>query len=328
MSVDRTYGRANERRATRDSLSGGNAPQRAVSLKEQCRSKRRSSGGNVTQGRRRDFHHFGHTFNSIAQDALDAGFQGLRRGRAPDACPDQLNGHNSGLLVDIVQHDVTTVGLERRAHHVNGLEDFVSHVASLMSRLVVAVQLRTAGTDSRRRLPLSPSRAQTTTPEPEKPSRRDLSYYDPAVGRSKGRGHMRGFLGSRLAIGVALGVVIALGACGSDQDPTFDAEPTTNPTGTPASTTLAPNVKLFAVSVREGKVDGGARTAEVNVGDQVRIEVTSDAADEVHVHGYDLTGALEAGVTTRIDLIADKAGQWEIELHDAGIVVTTLRVNP
>lgn len=139
---------------------------------------------------------------------------------------------------------------------------------------------------------------------------------------------MHGFLRSWSAIGGSLGVVLVLGACGSDQDPTFDAEPTTRATGAPTSTTLAPDVKVFVVSVRDGKVDGGAGTAEVTVGDRVRIEVTSDAADEVHVHGYDLTGDIEAGVTTRIDMVADKAGQWEIELHEAGIVLTTLRVNP
>lgn len=140
---------------------------------------------------------------------------------------------------------------------------------------------------------------------------------------------MHRFLRSGLAGGGAVAIALALGACGADQNPTLDADQTTRPSGgVTTSSTLAPNVKLFVVSVTGNKVDGGPQVLEVKVGDPVRIEVTSDTANEVHVHGYDLTGTLDPGKTTRIDLVADKAGQWEIELHDGNVLLATLRVDP
>lgn len=126
----------------------------------------------------------------------------------------------------------------------------------------------------------------------------------------------------------ALGVATGLVACGSDQDPTFNAGSTTTKPANGVTTTLAPNVKVFSINVINNKVEGGPQTAEVKLGEQVRIEVTSDSNDEVHVHGYDLTGAIEAGVTTRIDLVANQAGQWEIELHDGKTLLATLKVSP
>ncbi|MBI1843744.1 MAG: hypothetical protein HYR89_03905 [Actinobacteria bacterium] len=140
---------------------------------------------------------------------------------------------------------------------------------------------------------------------------------------------MHRFLRSGLAGVGVVAIALALGACGADQNPTLDAQPTTRPSdGVTTSSTLAPNVKVFVVTVTGNKVDGGPQVDEVKVGDPVRIEVTSDTANEVHVHGYDLSGTLAPGVTTRIDLVADKAGQWEIELHDGNVLLATLRVDP
>lgn len=131
------------------------------------------------------------------------------------------------------------------------------------------------------------------------------------------------------AIGIA-GIAVIFGACGSDQDPALNAQPTTttSPGGSTTTTTLSPKVKVFSISVTGEKVDGGPQTLDVKVGDQVRIEVTSDTANEVHVHGYDLTGKVEPGTTTRIDLLADKPGQWEIELHEGDLLLATLKVSP
>jgi hypothetical protein len=58
----------------------------------------------------------------------------------------------------------------------------------------------------------------------------------------------------------------------------------------------------------------------------VRLTVTSDAADEVHVHGFDLTTALSPGQAAQLEFVADRAGIFEIELHDAGTVLTRLQV--
>jgi hypothetical protein len=49
-------------------------------------------------------------------------------------------------------------------------------------------------------------------------------------------------------------------------------------------------------------------------------------ADEVHVHGYDLTAALTPGQPTELTFAATIPGVFEVELHDAGTVLLTLQV--
>lgn len=80
-------------------------------------------------------------------------------------------------------------------------------------------------------------------------------------------------------------------------------------------------------------VEGGERVAgperiEVAVGETVAIDVTSDTADELHVHGYNMTVALTPGEPATLEFEAGIAGVWEIELHDSGNLLTELRVTP
>ncbi len=96
--------------------------------------------------------------------------------------------------------------------------------------------------------------------------------------------------------------------------------------GVSTSTTLDPNLKVFIITVTGNKVDGGVQNSEVQLGDKVRFEVTSDTTNEVHVHGYDLTGKLEAGAKTFVEFIADKPGIWEIELHEGKVSLAMLKV--
>jgi len=64
----------------------------------------------------------------------------------------------------------------------------------------------------------------------------------------------------------------------------------------------------------------------VSKGQRVRIEVASDATDEVHVHGYDLTADLAPGRTGVVSFRADRTGLYEVEVEDAGVVLFQLLV--
>jgi hypothetical protein len=44
--------------------------------------------------------------------------------------------------------------------------------------------------------------------------------------------------------------------------------------------------------------------------------VTSDTADEIHIHGYDIEKEVGAGGTVTIDFAADIPGQFEVEAHE------------
>jgi len=53
----------------------------------------------------------------------------------------------------------------------------------------------------------------------------------------------------------------------------------------------------------------------VRKGQTVRITVTSDRADEIHVHGYDKTVALEPGKPATVEFVANVTGRFEVETH-------------
>ena len=93
-----------------------------------------SAGGRLLRltGQARDHffggvHHFGYTIDAITHDPFDSGLQRLRRGWATYACPRELDRHDSGRLIDIVEHDVAAVGLECRTDHFDGCFDLFAH---------------------------------------------------------------------------------------------------------------------------------------------------------------------------------------------------------
>jgi plastocyanin len=82
------------------------------------------------------------------------------------------------------------------------------------------------------------------------------------------------------------------------------------------------------VVVRDGEPVGGIAELEYDAGDEVRFEVESDVADEVHVHGYDLMQDMPAGGSVSFDFPAEIEGIFEVELEGRGEQIAELRVNP
>jgi plastocyanin len=66
---------------------------------------------------------------------------------------------------------------------------------------------------------------------------------------------------------------------------------------------------------------GGPADIQAKKGDVVRFVVSSDAADDIHLHGYDIEKKVEPGQPARFKFTADVEGIFEIESHvaeDAG----------
>jgi len=125
----------------------------------------------------------------------------------------------------------------------------------------------------------------------------------------------------------------ALSACGSSDESTeTSAAPdsttttTTKPSDKPESASMGG--KVPTVVVREGEPVGGIAELEYDAGDQIRFEVTSDVADEVHVHGYDLSEEVKAGGTVSFDFPAEIEGIFEVELEGRAEQIAELQVNP
>jgi hypothetical protein len=166
------------------------------------------------------------------------------------------------------------------------------------------------------------------------------------------------------ALVAALAVTAALGACGDDDDDEDeggasstttttaaaaadattttgggDGSTTTNPGGgggAASTTTSAPPAGdgsssgdgVIVLTINGGAVEGGVRRETVKQNSQVTLRATSDVAEELHLHGYDLKTDLVPGQSADLTFLARIPGVFEVELEGAGKKVLELEVRP
>jgi hypothetical protein len=133
----------------------------------------------------------------------------------------------------------------------------------------------------------------------------------------------------------ALASFALLVACGDDDDTTDTGTGAERTAGGPAGerpdgTTRPPQpaADLETIEVRDGAPVGGPAELEFDAGEPVRFRIRSDVADEVHVHGYDLTEPLPAGRAVTVSFPAELEGIFEVELHGSGEALAELQINP
>ncbi len=96
---------------------------------------------------------------------------------------------------------------------------------------------------------------------------------------------------------------------------------------TPAPARPAPP-PVHTVRVRGGQPVGGIKQVSLRSGERARLRVVSDQADEIHVHGYDITRALPASRPVTLVFPARLEGVFEVELHGTGTQIAELTVSP
>jgi FtsP/CotA-like multicopper oxidase with cupredoxin domain len=111
----------------------------------------------------------------------------------------------------------------------------------------------------------------------------------------------------------------------------------TAPTETVTETETEPppptEPEVTRIRIRGGEVVGGPPDITVTSGDVVRIVVSSDAPDDIHLHGYDIERQAAPGRPARFRVRANLEGSFEVESHvaeDAGRdpLVARLNVEP
>lgn len=98
-----------------------------------------------------------------------------------------------------------------------------------------------------------------------------------------------------------------------------------------ASSSPEPSPTFSATEVVVVVADGAVTTpiaAEVTLGSEVVLRITSDVADDVHLHGYDLETEVPAGGTGELRFTADAPGVFEVEFHESGLLLLRLTVAP
>lgn len=157
--------------------------------------------------------------------------------------------------------------------------------------------------------------------------------------------------GTATALLPALAMLVLAG-CGNESDggaspsspsPT-PAQPTATPTDLPTMTptpgkpnTTSPSNTAdpsgeqadvtVSVTVANGKVNPSGATIKVKAGQTVLVTAVSDAADEVHIHGYDKELPLTPGKPASVKFTANMKGTFEIETHESGKLVAKLVVS-
>lgn len=132
-----------------------------------------------------------------------------------------------------------------------------------------------------------------------------------------------------LLAGLALLLVTS---CGDSTSPQATPSATATPTATATSADPSPTSTLPAVidqvvefTVQGKRVTGPSRV-KVTRGDTVRLVITSDKADEVHVHTYDKLVPIQAGQAADVDIKATIAGVFEVEMESNHLLITKLQV--
>jgi hypothetical protein len=89
-----------------------------------------------------------------------------------------------------------------------------------------------------------------------------------------------------------------------------------------------PQVPTLAILIRGGVPEGGIQRLTVDRGDEVRVVVRADTADEIHLHGYDLFRRVGPGAPAQFRFRATTPGRFELETHERHVLVGELEVRP
>ena len=90
---------------------------------------------------------------------------------------------------------------------------------------------------------------------------------------------------------------------------------------------IADAVQTIMVDVVGGAPVGGVRRVETDLGSVVALMVTSDIAEEVHVHGYDILRGVSAGNPAHFAFAAAIPGVFEVEFEGSGRLLLLLEIS-
>jgi hypothetical protein len=107
------------------------------------------------------------------------------------------------------------------------------------------------------------------------------------------------------------GASTAPGPASADDAPGSAAVTPPVTASSPTSTAL-----LITVTVNGSKVTPAPSDIPVAKGQAIKLTVISVSANELHVHGPDLSKPLPAGTPVSVDLTFTDAGAYEVETHE------------
>jgi hypothetical protein len=83
----------------------------------------------------------------------------------------------------------------------------------------------------------------------------------------------------------------------------------------------ASGAKVLDIRVTGTRVTPAPSRVEVSAGEPIRVTVTSDVDNELHIHGVNVERTLSAGRPVTVEFVARNAGTYEVELHDPALLL-------
>jgi len=115
-------------------------------------------------------------------------------------------------------------------------------------------------------------------------------------------------------------VIVTAFGCGGDGGE--------DPATTETSTTEQSEPVIIEIVEDNGEIMDSGRTVKVGVGEEIQLNVSSDAADTIHVHS-DPEHEFEIGADDdeSFTFSIDSPGTYEVESHELDVVILKLQVS-
>ena len=119
-----------------------------------------------------------------------------------------------------------------------------------------------------------------------------------------------------------LGTLISLTGCSASSSPGASS-----PAASTTASTAASDAQVIKVGWAGGKPVVPSARIPVKLGSKVRLEVTSDVDETVHLHFNDAEQEVAAGGTVVFTFTADKPGVYDVEVHKADQLIVQLQIS-
>ena len=139
-----------------------------------------------------------------------------------------------------------------------------------------------------------------------------------------------------MSYAAGLAVTLALTACGGSSDEPAGTTTTSTSSSTSASSSSSsssssspsssPTGRTVVVTVTGKRVSPPPATVDLGVGEKLTLTVTSDKADQLHIHGFEVEKDLIAGTPLSVTLTGEQPGVYEVETHHLGLRLLKIAV--
>lgn len=123
------------------------------------------------------------------------------------------------------------------------------------------------------------------------------------------------------------GIAVVITGCGSTT--TRSAESSGSPTGPVSGSAAAPARLTVNITIADGTLTPTNAQLSAQVGQPIVLQVSSDAADELHVHSVPAHEfEVRPGQAQRFEFTVAVPGTVDVELHHLNRTVASIQVRP